>query len=177
MLRGAVAPSALSVALAPVLTLLAVVAVPAALGGAAWPAWWSVVLALAWAPVLWQPSASSSGWRAAATHLLSGFALAAALTALAHLAHALPLRLVDAPATVLGLVAAAGMAWLYLCLAAVQLRPQALSVWRRWSYAGFYLDEFTTRLALRVWPTRWTAQARTARADGAAEALAWGTPR
>jgi len=37
----------------------------------------------------------------------------------------------------------------------LQVRPQALSVWRRWSYAGFYVDEFYTRLALRLWPGRW----------------------
>ena len=54
-------------------------------------------------------------------------------------------------------VALAGMAALYLCLVAMQVRPQALATWRRWSYAGFYVDEFYTRLTLRLWPARWTA--------------------
>ena len=44
---------------------------------------------------------------------------------------------------------------LYLCLAILQARPQSLAVWRRWSYAGFYVDEFYTRLALRLWPAAW----------------------
>ena len=59
----------------------------------------------------------------------------------------------------MGLVALAGMALLYLCLALIQARAQALSTWRRWSYAGFYLDEFVTRATLRLWPARWTPAA------------------
>jgi NAD(P)H-quinone oxidoreductase subunit 5 len=48
------------------------------------------------------------------------------------------------------------MAALHLCLVLLQTRPQALDAWRRWSYAGFYVDEYYTRLALWLWPTRWT---------------------
>ena len=44
---------------------------------------------------------------------------------------------------------------LYACLAVMQVRPQALATWRRWSYAGFYVDEYATRAALRWWPARW----------------------
>ena len=50
------------------------------------------------------------------------------------------------------------MAALYGCLAVLQWRPQALSTWRRWSYAGFYVDETFTRLALRLWPARWAPE-------------------
>jgi NAD(P)H-quinone oxidoreductase subunit 5 len=45
---------------------------------------------------------------------------------------------------------------LYGCLAQLQARPQALAAWRRRSYAGFYIDEYATRAALRLWPARWT---------------------
>ena len=54
------------------------------------------------------------------------------------------------------MMALAGMAALYLCLVILQLRPQTLEACRRWSYAGFYVDEITTRLALQLWPARWT---------------------
>ena len=71
------------------------------------------------------------------------------------LGHAIPFGVQDAPHTTAGLVALAGMAFLYACLAAMQARPQALATWRRWSYAGFYVDEYATRAALRWWPARW----------------------
>jgi NAD(P)H-quinone oxidoreductase subunit 5 len=80
-----------------------------------------------------------------------------ALLAAATLAgHALPLGVSDAPHAGAGLAALAGMAALYLGLAVLQARPHALATWRRWSYAGFYVDEFTTRATLRLWPARWT---------------------
>ena len=80
----------------------------------------------------------------------------ALLTAVARAAHALPLGLHDAPHGALGLLALAGMAVLYTVLVALQLRPEMLRTARRWSYAGFYLDEFYTRWSLRLWPRRWT---------------------
>jgi NAD(P)H-quinone oxidoreductase subunit 5 len=82
-----------------------------------------------------------------------------ALTALAALAHLLPLGIGDKPDDGLGLVALAGMAGLYACLAVLQLRPQSLGPWRRRVYAGFYMDEIYTRLALRLWPYRWVPKA------------------
>lgn len=152
-LRGPQAPSRASLLLAPVASLAVVLAVAAgaqALGGAAWPAWWSALLALAWAPLLWLPPGRGPAL------LASGLAATAALTALAELAHGLPLGLADAPHDGLGLLALTGMALLYGLLAALQLRPGALLGARRWSYAGFYLDEFYTRWSLRLWPRRWT---------------------
>ncbi|MFN3305295.1 MAG: NADH-quinone oxidoreductase subunit L [Roseateles sp.] len=140
-LRGPQRPAAASLLLAPAMSL----AVVAALGGS-WPWWWSGVLALAWAPLL---------WTTALPQLVTGLAATAGLTFIAHLAHGLPLGLLDAPHDVLGVVALAGMALLYAVLAALQLRPQALLTARRWSYAGFYLDEFYTRWTLRLWPHRW----------------------
>lgn len=111
------------------------------------------MLGLAWAPLLWLPAAPRQGmararlWQAAA-----GVMLVALLTVLAGLVHVVPLGVHDAPNPLAGLLALAGIAALYLCLAILQWRPRALSAWRHWAYAGFYVDEFYTRLALRLWP-------------------------
>jgi NAD(P)H-quinone oxidoreductase subunit 5 len=111
------------------------------------------VLALAWAPLLWLPAAAAG--RVRAGQALAGAAIVAGLTAAAWVVHALPLGLLDAPHHGLGAVALAGALALYACLALLQRAPAALGPWRRWSYAGFYVDEAYTRLALRLWPTPW----------------------
>jgi NAD(P)H-quinone oxidoreductase subunit 5 len=77
------------------------------------------------------------------------------LTLAAGVAHRLPLGLNDRPDEVAGLVTLAGMTLLYGWMVVLQTRPQWLSAWRRLSYAGFYVDEFYTRLALTLWPARW----------------------
>ncbi len=127
-------------------------------GSPAWPWWWSAVLGMAWAPLLWLP-APQRGLRAVVLHAGVGLFLVAGLTAATLLAHAVPLGIQDLPDTGLGLITLAGMVALYLCLVLLQQRPQLLRGWRRWSYAGFYVDEIYTRLALWVWPMRWTPEA------------------
>jgi NAD(P)H-quinone oxidoreductase subunit 5 len=91
----------------------------------------------------------------------------AGLGCAASLAHILPLGLHDAPGTASGMLALSGLAALYGCLALLQWRPHALATWRCWSYAGFYIDEYYTRLTLLLWPTPWTA-ATTSAAPGPA---------
>lgn len=148
-------PMGLSLVLAPAVTIATVLLVQWGAGQPAWPLWWSAVLGLAWAPLLWLPAARDrqGSWvQPAATGVL----MVAGLTVVALLAHALPLGIDDAPHHALGLVAAFGMAALYLCLVILQWQPQTLRTWRRWSYAGFYVDEAYTRLALQLWPTHWT---------------------
>ena len=120
-----------------------------------WPAWWNAILGLAWAPLLWMPAGALErglGIR----HLLSGFAIVTGLALATLLAHALPLDIRNTPHDGFGLATTAGMVVLYAGIALIQWRPALLSAWRRWSYAGFYLDEAYTRLALWLWPTRWT---------------------
>ena len=156
-LQPRVTPSALNLTLAPLLTTALVGLMGSLSAHTAWPWWWDGVLGLAWAPLLWLPSAPS-GLGARARQVASGLLMVAGLTAAALLAHALPLGLRDTPQTLLGLCALAGMLLLYLGLALLQRRPQALALWRRWSYAGFYLDEAYTRLALRLWPTDWAPE-------------------
>jgi NAD(P)H-quinone oxidoreductase subunit 5 len=172
MMHDAFAPSVANLAAAP-LAAGAVVATVQALLAASWPWWWSGVLALAWAPLLWLPArGGAAGLRVGAAGA-AGAAMAAALSLAACIAHALPFGIVDSPDNRAGIFAFAGMALMYLCLATLRHRPQGLAAWRRWSYAGFYVDEFFTRFALRLWPARWAPGAGRAQpAPGALSALA-----
>ena len=165
-LHHAAAPTAPGLVLAPLLAVAVVFAVLAPFGVAPWPWWWSAVLGLAWAPLLWLPEAPA-GLRARLGQALPGLLMVAGLTAAAWLAHELPLGLRDAPQDALGLVALGGVAALYLALALMQRAPRRLERWRRWSYAGFYVDEAYTRVALRLSPAGWTfGSPRAARAAG-----------
>lgn len=148
-------PSPFSLIFAPLLALLTLVLVQSVSTLSVWPWWWSGVLALAWAPLLWLPSQQKHsitmlGWRA-----LAGFSSIAALAAATLLAHLLPLGVTNSPDTLAGVFTLLTMAVLYLCLLTLHIRPQALTRLRRWSYAGFYVDEWVTRLILKLWPTRW----------------------
>lgn len=155
-MHGQTAPQPVSLALAPALATMTVMWVQSLTDAAVWPWWWSAVLGLAWAPLLWLPG-GRSGYQALTLHFLSGALMVTGLSAAALLAHHLPLGTHDLPNHALGLVALLGLCGLYLGQVLLQLRPQALRTWRRWSYAGFYVDEAYTRLALQVWPARWAS--------------------
>lgn len=127
-------------------------------GIAVWPWWWCAVLGLAWAPLLWLSSAPSRA-DARLAQLLFGLLSVLGLTLAAMAAHVLPLGLQDAPDHRLGVLTLTFMAALYLCQARLQHRASLPACWRRWSYAGFYLDEGYTRLALLLWPARWVQAA------------------
>ena len=142
----------LSLIAAPLLSTSLVLGIQATFGQHDWPWWWSAILGLAWAPLLWL----NKGDRLRGmTQALFGLLVVAGLTVAALLGHALPLGIHDAPRHALGLGALAGLSILYLCLVTLQLKPRLLDDWRRMSYAGFYVDEVYTRLALRYWPTSW----------------------
>lgn len=157
---------------APLVSVAVVLLVQTMLGGAAWPWWWSAILALAWAPLLWLPAASGHPARTDVSRAALGLLMVAGLTALAVGAHHLPLGTQDRPDMHSGIVALLGMAGLHGLLVAVRIRPQALAGWRRACYAGLYIDEFYTRLALRLWPTRWTPAARHGAQRGIAQTVA-----
>lgn len=156
-LRTASAPDALSLVAAPLLATGTVLGLVALGGQTAWPWWWSILLGLAWAPLLWLPGnqAGAAGGAGRAGQLIWGLLLVAGLTLVAYAAHLVPLGLRDAPHAFGGPVALAGMAALYAGLALLQIRPLLLERWRRWSYAGFYVDEAYTRWALQWWPAQW----------------------
>ena len=158
-LRGSSTPAPLSLLLAPAVAVAVVVLTQKAVTVATWPWWWSAVMGLAWAPMLWL-SSHRSGVRGFALQLMSGVLMIAGLTVAALTAHALPLGIQDVPDHTMGLVTLLGMAALYMWLVVLQLQPQALHAWRRWSYAGFYVDEVYTRLALKLWPGGWTPGTR-----------------
>lgn len=159
-MRPAAAPAVASLVAAPVIALALTAGLTAlqaaAVQAPAWPWWWTAVLALAWAPLLWWPAHAHADAPGPLRALLTGGGMVAGLVLAALLGHALPFGLQDAPQAAAGVVALAGMAVLYLALALMQTRAPALAAWRRWSYAGFYVDEFVTRAALRLWPARWT---------------------
>lgn len=111
-----------------------------------WPWWWSAILALAWAPLLWLPA----GHRG--SHALTGLAMVIGLTVAAFAVEYLPLGAGFAPFEAAGPLAFAGMAFMYAGLVALQWWPQGFVGLRQWIYAGFYLDELYTVLVLRLWP-------------------------
>ena len=139
---------------APLLACATVFLVLTLAGHTPWPWWWSAVLGLAWAPLLWLPAQPASPLTRG-VQTLFGLSLVTGLTIAAMAGHALPLGIHDAPQHQLGMITLAGMMAMYLCQALLQHRPTWLERWRRWSYAGFYVDEAYTRLALRLWPTVW----------------------
>ncbi|MDP3529489.1 MAG: NADH-quinone oxidoreductase subunit L [Methylophilaceae bacterium] len=131
--------------------------------GAIWPWWWSIVLAAAWAPMFWLPMNVDDEAPPTWYRLLAGIGMLVLLMLAALLAHAVPLGIGSSPHHSAGIVALAGMSLMYVGLATLQWHQGCWGTWRRWSYAGFYIDEFYTRLALRLWPTRWLSATHLAR--------------
>ncbi len=143
-----------SVALAPVAAIAIMMLLQHFIVNAAWPWWWSAILALAWSPLLWTPYISSQHTM---RNFFNGAAMIIGLTMLAYLLHKLPFGTSDMPDQQAGTFALLGMALIYLALAAMQVSPRRMAVFHRWSYAGFYVDEAYTRLALKLWPIDWAS--------------------
>lgn len=158
MLHALTPTGRISLLAAPLLAyaIVALVQALAASHGGTWPWWWNATLAAAWAPMLWLPLPADDAAPPAWHRLLAGSGMVALLSLAALLAHAVPLGVDNAPNHGAGVLAMAGMGLMYLGLAVLQWCPGRCGAWRRWSYAGFYVDEFYTRLALRLWPTGWS---------------------
>ncbi|MBB3195353.1 NADH-quinone oxidoreductase subunit L [Roseateles terrae] len=132
--------------------------VSATVGTSGWPLWWTALLALAWAPLMWSTQSAGDATRTTPwRQTLTGLAMVAGLTCAALLGHALPFGVTDTPEPWTGWAAVGGMGLLYVCLVLMQSGTDMLSGWRRRSYAGFYIDEYVTRWTLQVWPTRWAS--------------------
>lgn len=154
-MRSPAMPAAWSLWMAPGLALAIVAGLHGFMSVSGWPLWWTAVLALAWAPLLWVPVNTRTG-RLCAAGWSAGVVLLAGLTLVASWAHGLPLGLQDAPYDSAGWFVALAMGLMYAATVALQRWPQRLASLRRWSYAGFYVDEFYTRVTLRLWPAQWT---------------------
>lgn len=153
-----------SLLLAPGLTGAVLMMMGAAQPVQVWPLWWILVLALAWAPLLWLPRLNGRGRLIVGVRALGALVMVIGLSILAFTVHRLPLGVVDAPFHAAGWVAVMGMGLFHLMTAAIALNPLGLATARRWAYAGFYLDEFLTRLALRIGAPRWVLQPTRAQA-------------
>lgn len=146
----------LSFYLAPVLSLTIVLAIQALFATPPWPLWWSLVLAFAWAPVLWWGSGTSDlspsvRWQG----LLSGSLLTGLLTLVSAGFHHIPLGTIDQPRGEYAGAVVVAMGALYLFSVLIHTVPQRLNRLHRWIYAGLYLDAFYTRCVLRLWPVSW----------------------
>ncbi len=155
LITGDVTNSWASMLLAVPVALAIVAGVEVLAGNHAWPWWWTGVLALAWAPLLWVPRPSSRRRGIVTARLLTALGTAVFLTLAACIVDRTPVGAMEAPLEGAGIVALAGMALMYVEMAAFQLWPRALVTVRRWVYAGFYMDEGYTHWVLRLWPTRW----------------------
>jgi NAD(P)H-quinone oxidoreductase subunit 5 len=149
-----------------------------------WPWWWSMVLAFAWAPMLWLPagarSISGRSLSVLGQRIMAGTLMVTLLTVLAVIGHALPVGVTSVPHAMQGHIALAAMALIYIGTAMLQMPGwrHRLEPLRQQCYAGFYLDEAYTRLALRLWPLRLpsTHQARDTNSDAAGFQAASSTP-
>ena len=113
------------------------------------------MLGVSWGPLLWLP-ATHNDLPIRVMQTMNGLLIIAGLTAATIFLHTLPMGVQDMPDQRIGLIVLVGMVFLYFFQALLQRQPQRMSRWRRWSYAGFYLDEAYTRIALHIWPTCWT---------------------
>ncbi len=156
LMTGDVHNSWASMVFAVPVALAIVLGVQRIAGNPAWPWWWSGVLALAWAPLLWVPRPSPERRGIVAARFVTAVGTAIFLTVAACIVDRAPIGAGETPLAGAGIVALVGMAVMYLEMAAFQLWPHALVTLRRWVYAGFYMDEGYTHWVLRLWPTRWT---------------------
>ena len=155
LITGTVRNSGLSMIIAAPAALIIVFVLQSVIGNRAWPWWWSAVLALAWAPLLWVPRSKESGSGLVFVRLMTALAATAFLTLVAGIMDQAPIGAGSDPLPGAGVVVLAGMGALYLGMTVFQLWPQSVITVRRWIYAGFYMDEGYTYWVLRLWPVRW----------------------
>lgn len=154
VLSGSKKASLISMVASPIIATLIVAGVQQAFADSAWPLWWSVILGFAWSPMMWLSVQST---QAKYINTLYGAWCVVALALLVTVMHKLPFGTTDQSDVFTGTFALFGMILLYVAMAVIQHSPHKLYVLQRWSYAGFYLDEFYTKLTLRFWPVDWAS--------------------
>lgn len=155
LVTGTVRNSGLSMIIAAPVALVVVFALRFVMGNGAWPWWWSALLALAWAPILWAPKTEPGGSGLVFVRLMTALATTAFLTLVAGIMDHAPIGAGSDPLPGAGVVALIGMGVLYLGMTVFQLWPESVVTARRWVYAGFYMDEGYTYWVLKLWPVRW----------------------
>jgi NAD(P)H-quinone oxidoreductase subunit 5 len=155
LITGTFENSSVSMIIAVPVALVIVFALQSFVDGHAWPWWWSAVLALAWAPLLWVPKAIPGRTGIVAVRVTTAVLVAAFLTLVTSIMDHVPVGASNDPLDAAGIVALIGMGAMYLEMAAFQLWPRSVVVVRRWVYAGFYMDEGYTHWVLILWPARW----------------------
>lgn len=153
LLRNTGQVSAASLLLSPAAAMGIIFLVNHVIVNVAWPWWWSAILALAWAPLLWTANELPRG----RSNHIAGAGMIAALALFASLLHQLPFGTSDIADTQTGIFALSGMTLMYFMVVLLKRYPSRMTVFQRWSYAGFYVDEAYTRLALKLWPIDWAS--------------------
>ena len=146
--------SILSLILAPFVSVLIVSGGQTFFSDVSWPNWWTVILGLAWAPILW---VSGHQFKSSIINLGAGFMMVMGLTLLATLLQSLDFGAEDLSNQLAGNIVMFGMTVMYVLLVLIHQYPNSLVKFQRWSYAGFYLDEYYTRLTLKLWPINWAS--------------------
>jgi NAD(P)H-quinone oxidoreductase subunit 5 len=162
LMTGEARNSAWSMIAAIPLAFAVVFALQALIGNHAWPWWWSAVLALAWAPLLWMPAGTARCPGVVPVRIGTALATVVFLTVAMGVMDYVPVGLDNEPLHAAGVVALIGMSLMYVEMTAFQLWPQSLVAVRRWVYAGFYMDEGYTYWVLRLWPASWAGADRRA---------------
>jgi NAD(P)H-quinone oxidoreductase subunit 5 len=160
LITGEVHNSGLSMIAAVPIALVIVFGVQYVMGNHVWPWWWTVVLAFAWAPMLWVPKVQQGRRGVVLARITTGLAIAAFLTLAAGIMDRAPIGAGNDPLTAAGIAALIGMGAMYLAMTIFQLWPQSVVAVRRWVYAGFYMDEGYTHWVLRLWPAHWAGAGR-----------------
>jgi NAD(P)H-quinone oxidoreductase subunit 5 len=151
-----------SLLLAPILSSFLVLFVMGTLTGSglqSWPWWWSVLIAIAWAPLFWVKSSITANSDIFLVVTRASF-ISVVLTGIAWGVHHIPFGIRSAETYQGFWLVLAVMLLIYLFLAILQVKSISSRIerLRRVGYAGMYLDDWYTRLVMVTFPPRLPAQ-------------------
>src|SRR5690606_89922 len=117
LMTGEVRNSGLSMIAAIPVAFAVVFMVQALMGNDAWPWWWSAVLALAWAPLLWVPNGEAHRSNVVPVRVGTALASTVFLTVVAGIMEHVPVGAANDPLDSAGIVALIGMSLMYVEMA------------------------------------------------------------
>jgi NAD(P)H-quinone oxidoreductase subunit 5 len=142
----------ISLIVAPFISVSIIILIQYYFANQSWPFWWSVVLGLAWSPMLWT---ASNRLKQTIIHMGFGFFTIIGLGFLATFLQVIDFGTNDINHELGLVIVSVVMSIMYILIALIQRCSENLALLQRWSYAGFYLDEIYTRLTLKIWPVDW----------------------